>query len=78
VKGASRDDGANVQVWEANGSTAQRWWITKAGDAYTLINVGSRKVLDVERGSTDNGANVLIWEHYGVPNQQWRLQPTGE
>lgn len=46
------DDGTKVQIYEANGTTAQQWYILDNGDGtWTLCNNGKRKlVLDVVGG----------------------------
>lgn len=51
VRDASRDDCADVQLWEANRTNAQRWAVVDDGAGYwTLINAGSGKALDVAGG----------------------------
>jgi len=51
VKGASKENGATIQVYTANKTNAQNWAIMDNGDAtWTLINVASGKALDVKGG----------------------------
>lgn len=51
VRGASKDDGAAIQIYTANGTNAQNWMIMDNGDGtWTFVNVGSGKVLDVKGG----------------------------
>lgn len=51
VSGASRDNGANIQLYASNGTTAQKWTMVWAGDgAYYLINQVTGKALDVVGG----------------------------
>lgn len=59
VTGGSLNNGANVQLYRANGSDAQAWKITHDTLGYvTLINVKSGKVLDVTAAKAGNGSNV--------------------
>lgn len=48
VSGGSGADGANVQLWQENGTAAQEWNVTVDADGYvTLKNLKSGKALDV-------------------------------
>ncbi|HJA01653.1 MAG TPA: RICIN domain-containing protein, partial [Candidatus Collinsella stercoripullorum] len=48
VASGSKSDGANVQIYASNATSAQRWRVSHDGDGYvTLVNVGSGKALDV-------------------------------
>ncbi|WP_164514725.1 RICIN domain-containing protein [Bifidobacterium goeldii] len=72
VSGGSHANGANVQIYQDNASSAQRWRVVKDTIGYlTLINVGSGKVLDVSAGSSAPGANVDQWESNGTRAQKW-------
>lgn len=51
VAGGSKDSGARIQVYDANGTAAQKWAVVDDGaGAWTLLNVGSLKALDVVNG----------------------------
>lgn len=72
VSGASKSDGAPLQIWDNNGSAAQRWEATRDSDNYyTLKNVNSGKVLDVANASTSTGAKVQIWSSNNTCAQKW-------
>ncbi|MCW3466441.1 M57 family metalloprotease [Chitinophaga nivalis] len=45
---------------------------------YRLVNVNSRKVLDVSEESSNNGAVVHQWEWWNGNNQKWYLTYQGE
>ncbi|WP_240687254.1 ricin-type beta-trefoil lectin domain protein [Amycolatopsis suaedae] len=66
VAGAQAANGTAVQLWDCNGTTAQRW--TRAGDG-TLRALGL--CLDVTGASTVNGAKLQLWECHGGGAQQW-------
>lgn len=72
VSGGSSANGANVQLYQSNGTNAQRWRVTHDSKGYvTLTNVGSGKVLDVNGASTENGANVQQYASNGTWAQKW-------
>lgn len=70
VAGASAADGANVQIWDDNGSLAQKWQVKRvAGQAntYTLQSLCSGKQL-----AADAGGNVAQHAADGSDAQAWR------
>lgn len=72
VSGGSSANGANVQLYQSNGTNAQRWRVTHDSKGYvTLTNVGSGKVLDVNGASTEDGANVQQYASNGMWAQKW-------
>ena len=77
VAGGVSDSGANVQLYEANGTTAQKFSIAKSGSYYTIKCIGSGKMLDVENGSTASGANVQQYEANGTDSQKWLFIDAG-
>ncbi|HZG04577.1 MAG TPA: glycoside hydrolase family 19 protein [Streptomyces sp.] len=66
VAGANSANGTAVQLYECNGTAAQRW--SNPGDG-TLRALG--KCLDVVDRSTADGAAVQLWDCTGGANQQW-------
>lgn len=62
VNGASGECGANVGVWEDNGSAAQKWYIYNVCGKYVLKPACSDRVLDVYGASTANFANIQTWD----------------
>lgn len=74
VWAASRNDGANVQLWNANLSGAQRWRVSYDAEGLTTItNVVSGKVLDAQWGSSRPGTNVAQWSNNGSRAQKWKI-----
>lgn len=72
VYGASRDNGANVRLWNGNGTNAQKWKVSHDSNSYvTLTSVNSGKVLDVNGGSSANGANVQQYSSNNTYAQKW-------
>jgi Ricin-type beta-trefoil lectin domain/Fungal chitosanase of glycosyl hydrolase group 75 len=66
VAGASSTDGAGVQLYTCNGTTAQKW--TRNSDN-TFRALG--KCLDVKSASTANGARVQLYTCNGTAAQKW-------
>lgn len=75
VYGGSTASGANVQLYQGNGTDAQKWKVAYVGNgAYTLTNLKSGLLLSVEGGSTENDANVCQLESGAGTSQQWIIE----
>lgn len=78
VTGASRDAGANVQLFIRNGTRAQTFHIRPNGDGTYTFNIPfSRKALDVRYGGMGPGTNVQQWDCNGSDGQKWRIEYDG-
>jgi hypothetical protein len=74
ISGASTENGAKVQLWDCNGSNAQRFRVEDMGGGFSrLRNVNSNRCLDIAGGATQAGTRVHQWDCHGGFNQQWRL-----
>lgn len=72
VQWSSEASGANVWLYEKNGTGAQSWCVTHDSKGYVILtNVGSGKVLDVSGGVAENGRNVQQYESNGSIAQKW-------
>ena len=72
VSGGSTSNCANVQIYQDNNTSAQRWRIIEDEQGYLqIINIGSRKALDVSGGSSLEGANVWQYSQNGSAAQKW-------
>jgi hypothetical protein len=69
VSGGSSANGAAIQLWNCNGSGAQKFVLSAAGD---LVNVQANKCVDVANVATANGSPLHLWECVGASNQKWR------
>ncbi len=79
VSGASRSNCANVQLYQSNGTDAQRWIVSHDGQGYvTLRNAASGRVLDIAGASTANGANVQQYDSNGTWAQKWIAVSNGD
>lgn len=61
VASASKDNGANVQIYEKNGTNAQKFTFKYIDGYYQIINMASGKALDVEDGNLVPTTNIQQW-----------------
>lgn len=74
VESCSWSNGANVQLYESNGTNAQKFVIDPQGDGYYRIMLAlSGKAIDVTNGSTLSGGNVQIYTWNGTAAQLWSV-----
>ncbi|MDQ0772133.1 putative chitinase [Streptomyces aurantiacus] len=66
VAAANSADGTAVQLFDCNGTDAQR--VSKRGDGTLRV---FDKCLDVVDAGTDAGTAIQLWNCNGGPNQQW-------
>lgn len=72
ISSASRDNGANGQIWNSNKTLAQKYVVAYAGNGlYTLQTGNAAKYLDVANGGTTSGTNVQQFEGNGTLSQLW-------
>lgn len=86
VASASSANGANVQVYQNNGSNAQQWYMlpvkpdlvsekTVEDGLYWICASGDNsKVLDVTSASTENSANVQLYANNNTAAQKYLIQ----
>ncbi|MBR3835638.1 MAG: RICIN domain-containing protein [Clostridia bacterium] len=78
IKGASKSNGANVQLYKNNGSMAQMFWIEKVGSKYKITSVNSGKVLDVQEEKLKSGTNVQQYQYKNINTQKWKFYSAGK
>ncbi|MEV4643061.1 ricin-type beta-trefoil lectin domain protein [Actinoplanes sp. NPDC049548] len=70
VAGAGTADGTPVQLYQCNGTGAQRWTYTPgAGGALRVLG----KCLDISNGGTANYTKVQLWTCNGTAAQRWTV-----
>lgn len=75
VQNGDTGNGTNIQLYERNGTAAQKWQIKSNNDGtYTLTNPKSGRVLDVASAGTSNGTNVQLYESNGTCAQKWKIE----
>jgi len=73
VPNATTTNGTQVQIWDCNGQTQQRFTYT----ASKQLQVYGNKCLDANGRGTTNGTQVIIWDCNGQTNQQWNVNSNG-
>jgi glucosylceramidase len=68
VAGASTTNGAAVQLYDCNGSSAQNWTVASDGSLQAL-----GKCMDVTGASTADGAKVQLYDCNGTAAQKWTV-----
>ena len=70
VAGANPASGTAVQLYDGNGSGAQRWTVTGARD---LVNPQAGECLDVTGNNPANGTRLQLWSCTGGAHQKWAV-----
>lgn len=74
IASGSNANGANIQLYSANGTSAQKWDIWKNADGtYLIKNAANGKSLDVLNAGTASGTNVQLWQKQGNAAQKWTI-----
>jgi hypothetical protein len=73
VPSSNATDGNRLQIWDCNGTGAQRWTFGTDGTVRAL-----GKCMDVSGGSTANGAAVQLWTCNGTGAQRFTLNGAGD
>ena len=72
VAGGSTANKANVRLWTANGSDAQKWIVSHDKNGFlSIVNKKSRKALDIAGGKRISGTNVWQYAENGSAAQKW-------
>ena len=83
VKGGSSSNGTNVQVYERNNSTAQKFIfepteLVKTATYVFHSGANYGQVVDLNNASTQDGATVTTWTSNNGGNQKWNLSGNGD
>lgn len=79
VNGASKSNGANIQLYKKNESNAQKFIVSYIGSGYYNIwSYGSGKAIDVANSNANNGANVQQYESNSTNAQKWIIRVAGD
>jgi poly(3-hydroxybutyrate) depolymerase len=73
VPSVSTSNGTQLQLWDCNGGSNQRWTYT----ANKQLMVYGNKCLDASGKGTTNGTPVIIYDCNGGSNQQWNVSANG-
>lgn len=79
VSGASKSCGANVQLYQKNGTAAQKFVVKKAADGtYNIYSYNSGMALSVQDSKSSNMANVMQFFHVNAIGQKWNIVSIGK
>ena len=73
IEGASRNNEANLQIYQLNYTDAQKFSFTKYGDYYFIVCKCSGKVIDVKYSGKTEGTNIFQYELNRSHAQQWKI-----
>ena len=70
----SKDNGAQVQLYEYNGNRNQQFIVVEKGDGYyQFVSRLSGKVIEIPNSSKDNGEWIKLYDNNGTNTQQWKF-----
>lgn len=83
VEGSSSSNGTNVQVYERNNSSAQKFVfepteLVKTATYVFHSGANYGQVVDLNNASTQDGATVTTWTSNNGGNQKWNLSGNGD
>ena len=78
ISGSSRENRANLQIYQINFSDAQLFSFTKCGDYYYIVAKCSGKVIDVDSSGKKEGTNIQQYELNKTHAQQWKIKYSGD
>lgn len=80
VSGASKNNHANMQLWQSNNTQAQRFKFEydNATGYYKIVCACSGKTVDANAALAQNGTNIHQWESNNTLAQRWNVVDTGK
>ena len=78
--GGNTKNGTNIQLFQSNGTKAQKWSITNLENGYYMITslVSPSQNFDVAGGGKTNGTNLQLHQNNGTKAQEWLIKETGD
>lgn len=73
VAGGSTANGANCQLYTANGTNAQKFVFEHENDGWAIRNIATGKYVDVSGGTFANGSNIQSYEDNDTRAQRWEV-----
>lgn len=76
VAGGVDANGVNVQQYEGNGLSCQKWYVHNLGNNYVTLKSGlpSGRMMDVTNGVNANGVNIQIYDANGLDTQIFKIK----
>jgi hypothetical protein len=74
IEGASKEERANLEVWNASNTMWQMFRFEYENGYYRIVSAYTDKVLDVDGNSMVPGSNVIMYSSYAnADNQLWSV-----
>ena len=79
IEDASKANGANLQIYQSNGTNAQKFTVKYLNNGYyTIESVNSGKVLDVDDAKKTQGTNVQQYDSNNTDAQKWTIKKNSD
>ncbi len=79
IRQCSKDDKANLQLWQKNGTDAQKFKLQYHPNGYyTIKAMCSGKFIDVSASGKQHGTNIWQYSANGTDAQKWFIVPDGD
>ena len=77
ISGGKQKKGANIQLWEDNNGTAQRFLFRHLGNGRFKIYSTNGYIINLKNTNSNNNNNIQLWsDHNGIHNEWFLLDPT--
>ena len=78
AQGGGTTDGTQIQEWTCNGTGAQSYELTDAGNgAFYIVNTQANKCVDVQARGTANGTKIQLYDCNQTPAQSFWAEDAG-
>jgi hypothetical protein len=69
-------DGQNIQLYQSNGTDAQKWYFEPNNDGTYFIRSAKNQdyVLDAQKGIAADGTNLQLYHFNGTKAQKWHIE----
>lgn len=69
------EEGNIIQIYEKNGTRAQKFYLEDRGDDYVSIHssIDQNYVIDVSNSRTNNFNKINLWKFNGTNAQKFRI-----
>lgn len=80
IPGGNLSNGTNLQIYDSNGTNAQKWQFSYLGNGiYKIVSLKDlTKSLDVLAGSVKSGSSLDLYDYNGTYAQEWLLKDAGD
>ncbi len=71
VSGGKSADGTNIQVWDRNNTSSQKYYFKHVGNGRWKIYNQNGKIVCLQGKSSENGTNIHLWHDHTLPTTEW-------